>query len=101
MRLNQDGGLGGIAEHRRDITLAQLLDDFTSVLDDDERDAIRSQRGADAPADTAVADDYHMPRQAIGIDGGGQHGIRIIRARQTMGAAVIMAAQFVDDGSLP
>ena len=79
----------------------KLLDDFTVVLHDDNRDAVGGQRRADAPADTSVPDDHHVSGKAIEIDRHRQHGKRIIGARQSMGAPVVVAAQLVDDGPLP
>ena len=41
MRLDQNGGIRGVAGNSRDVACAQLLDDLAILLGNDERDALR------------------------------------------------------------
>ena len=56
MRLDQNGGVGGVAGDGRDVVGAQLLDDLAIFLGDDKGYALRNSSFADAPAHSAVAD---------------------------------------------
>src|SRR6476659_7507618 len=42
MRLDQNGGIGGVAGNSRNVACAQLLDDLAIFLGNDERDALRN-----------------------------------------------------------